>query len=81
MGMRESKVEVLGKNIEDVAFDTLVGMIDGSTEFVTIYYGEEIEEKNAEKLSQRIENKFNGDLEVTAVYGGQPIYYYIIAVE
>lgn len=81
MGMCESRVEVIGKDKEAVALETLAKMIDGTTEFVTIYYGEGVTEEEADALKTQIEQIYDEDLEVTVVCGGQPVYYYIIAVE
>jgi dihydroxyacetone kinase-like predicted kinase len=49
-------------------------------EFITIYYGSEITEKEAEKAAEEI-GSILGDSEVTLVAGGQPHYQYIISAE
>jgi dihydroxyacetone kinase-like predicted kinase len=81
MGLCENKVEVLGKNLEDVALETIGRMVDGGTEFVTVYYGEGVSPEDAQGLSEKLEKKFDGNIEVLSVYGGQPVYYYIAAIE
>ena len=60
------------------------GMIDkiadDSTELISLYYGSDIKEEEANALCERISAKFSGcDVEVQ--YGGQPIYYYIVSAE
>ena len=47
---------------------------------VTIYYGEEIDKKNAKDLSKKLGKKFK-DIDIELVYGGQPVYYYTITIE
>ena len=49
-------------------------------EIITIYYGEDTDEQSAQKLCHSFENWFP-DAEVSAVYGGQPLYYYMISIE
>ena len=55
-------------------------MIDGDTVLATIYYGADIDENAANALADRISEKY-GDIDVSVVSGGQPVYYYMIAVE
>ena len=55
-------------------------MIDEESELISIYYGEDIKEEEAEVLRAKVEEKFP-DCDVELNYGGQPIYYYIISVE
>ena len=49
-------------------------------EFITVYYGEDVEEAEANENSRTITDCFP-DAEVSVVSGGQPVYYYMIAVE
>ena len=80
MGLNEGKITVSKKKIEDT-FEALIDqLIDGDSSIVSIYYGEDVKEKDAEKLAKLIEKKYE-DVEVELVYGGQPLYYYLISVE
>ena len=49
--------------------------------FITIIYGEEITEAQANDAYNRIKSKISNDIEVTLVNGGQTVYYFIISVE
>ena len=49
-------------------------------EFVTIYYGSDVPQEEAEKLHASLSQAFP-EVEVTLVDGGQPVYYYMISVE
>ena len=49
-------------------------------EILTVYYGEDVNEADAEKTAAILENSLP-DAEVTVVNGGQPVYYYMISVE
>ena len=58
----------------------VAAMVDEDSEVISIYYGAETEEADAEKLAQELEEQYP-DCEVEVNMGGQPIYYYIISVE
>ena len=49
-------------------------------EIVTIFYGEDIDEKTAEK-ALKIFEKICPDAEISLINGGQPVYYYLISAE
>lgn len=49
-------------------------------EFITVYYGENVEQAQAEENSRSLEAAFP-DAELSIVRGGQPVYYYMISVE
>ena len=53
----------------------------GDANFVTLIYGANVTEKNAEQLKDYIQSKLGDKIEVMLVNGGQPVYYYIISVE
>ncbi len=56
-------------------------MCNKDTAFVTLFYGESVSEEQAESVRVVLENKLGSDVEVSAIRGGQPIYYFIISVE
>ena len=47
---------------------------------VTLFYGEGVTEEDTANLQARLEEKFPS-VDVSIVFGGQPVYYYIISVE
>lgn len=53
----------------------------GVSSFVTLIYGEGIAEEEANQVAKRLTDKYDGDIDVTVVNGGQPVYYFIISVE
>ena len=55
--------------------------MNGDTSFITVTYGEDVQEETAEELAERLRNKYGERIEVMCVDGGQPVYYYMIAVE
>ena len=60
---------------EEAAKAALKAMLDEDSELVTIYYGCDVKEEDAEKLKEE------ADKELELQYGGQPIYYYMISAE
>lgn len=69
-----------GNNIEDEAVKLISNMVDEDSFLVTLFYGDKIDKKTAEKLKSRVE-EITQDCDVELIYGGQPLYYYIISVE
>ncbi len=51
------------------------------TSFITMIYGEEITEEQAEEMSAAVTAKLGSDIDVTVISGGQPVYYFIFSVE
>ena len=49
-------------------------------EFVTVFYGEDVSEEDAQKASA-IFTRRCPDAEISLIRGGQPVYYYIISIE
>ncbi len=80
MGIGDDGILAVGKGIQGVALQTIREMADEDAEIISIYYGEETSQDNAEELAAKVEKEYpNCEVEVNA--GGQPIYYYIISVE
>lgn len=80
MGIGDSGILSVGSAITEVALCMIDEMMNDELELISIYYGSEIAEKDAEELRQRAEEKYpNCDIELQ--YGGQPIYYYIVSAE
>ena len=80
MGMIGSSIEALGHDINEVAVELIDKMVDDESGVISIYYGAEAEREAAEKLEEVLAEKYE-DLDVSLIYGGQPVYYYFIAVE
>lgn len=56
-------------------------MTKSSTTYVTLIYGADVTQEDAEALQTHLTSKLGDKLEMTLVNGGQPVYYYIISVE
>ena len=70
----------MGENIEDTTLETIAALVDEDSEIISLYYGEDVSEEEAENLTEKLEEKYP-DCEVELNQGGQPIYYYVVSVE
>ncbi len=80
MGIGDGKILSVGAKLENVVLDMIDNMVDESTELISIYYGEDIDESKAQSLVKKV-TKRHKECEVKLQYGGQPIYYYIVSAE
>lgn len=80
MGIGDAGILSVGTSIEDTAKDMLAQLVEEESELISLYYGEDVSEEEAEKFVAEIEENYP-DMDVDAHKGGQPIYYYILAVE
>lgn len=80
MGIGDHGILAVGEGIEDTAAETVKAMADEESEIISIYYGSDVTEEDAQKLADRLEEAYP-DLDVEINEGGQPIYYYVISVE
>ena len=80
MGIADGKIVVSEKDRLEVAKSLLSTMITEDDEIVTVIYGEDAEQEEAENLVAYLEEQFE-DVEVELHEGKQPIYAYIMAVE
>lgn len=80
MGLSDKTIEVVGSTVKDTTIRLIETMKDEETELITLYYGEEGSEEEAQEIADAV-CAGNDDLEVEIEYGGQPIYYYFISVE
>ena len=67
-------------DIKDSVIKMLDGMVGDDHELISIYYGSDVDEADAEAIAAIVEEKYSY-LDVELEYGGQPVYYYIISVE
>ena len=80
MGMGDSNILSVGKDMDAVIKDMVSQLMDEDSSIISIYYGEEVQESDAQKLAGDLEELYP-DCEIEVHYGGQPIYYYVMSVE
>ena len=80
MGIGDKGILAVGTEVEETAKEMLALLVDEDSELISLYYGEEVSEEDAQKFTAEVE-KLYPDVDVDAHFGGQPIYYYVLAVE
>lgn len=82
MGLCNGDIKHIGEDKEDIALKAIDELYDKDlSSLITIIYGKDVSEEDAQKLEAMVAEQYSGDIEVSVVDGGQPIYYYIISVE
>lgn len=80
IGLHDGDLKVKGAKIKEVARELLQEMNSPEREIVTLYYGEGIDEEEAQVLAEFLQDDWpNQEFEV--ITGGQPHYPYILSVE
>ena len=80
MGIGDAGIIAVGKEIAATTLEMLEALVDEDSELISVYYGSDVSDEDAEALIAEIEEKYP-DVDIDAHSGGQPIYYYVIAVE
>ena len=80
MGIDDNGIQSVGVDINEVIKELVSSMSDDSSELLSIYYGSDVNEQDAENIKAILEKEYP-DYEIDVYNGGQPIYYYIISVE
>ncbi|MGN0435264.1 MAG: DAK2 domain-containing protein [Wujia sp.] len=80
MGISDSGIVAVGTDITEVVKELVESMSDGTSELLSVYYGEEVSEEEANSLIDALSEKYP-DYEVELHKGGQPVYYYIVSLE
>lgn len=80
IGLIDDRLRAAGESIEAVARDTLRQAGADKRELITLYYGDQMSEENAQTLADALAEDFP-EQEFQIVNGGQPLYPYIISVE
>jgi uncharacterized protein len=80
MAIDDDGICAVGRDMNAVIDGMFESMVDEDSEIITLYYGEEVKEEEAQAVAERIEEAYP-DCEVEVYMGGQPIYYYVVSVE
>ena len=80
MGIGDAGILSNGRDIDEVMLNMLDKMITEETELVSIYYGSDVKEEEAQALLEKIQGKYDS-VDVEFQNGGQPVYYYIVSAE
>lgn len=80
IGLNSKRVLTKSNTIEDATLKLIDKMKDSAHALINLYYGKEVNEKDAQELQQKVSEKYP-DCDVEIYYGGQDIYYYIVSLE
>lgn len=80
MALGDDGLLAVAKEKEQAVLEAVKAMVNDESEIITIYYGQDIPEEEAEELAARIRKAYP-QVETELQYGGQPIYYYFLSVE
>jgi DAK2 domain fusion protein YloV len=80
MGIGDKSILSVGRDLKETTLEMVDLMMDEDSTIVSIYFGADTAQADAEEIGARIQEKYP-DVEVEINDGGQPIYYYVISVE
>lgn len=80
MALGDDGLLAVAKDKDQAVLEAVKAMVNDESEIITVYYGQDIPEKEAEALAAHIRKAYP-QVETELQYGGQPIYYYFLSVE
>ena len=80
IGLDSKKIVSKADSVDKAVTDLVEKIKDDDNEVITLYYGQDVKESDANALVEKLEKRFD-DCEVVCYNGGQPHYYYMVAVE
>ena len=81
LALDNGKLSFTEKDINKATLKLVKKLTKGDANYVTLIYGADVTEENAERMQQLLQAKLSDKIDVMLVNGGQPVYYYIISVE
>ncbi len=81
LALDNGKLAFTDKDLNHAAYKLTKKIINNETGFLTVTYGENVNEETADQLYHKLQDKFGDKMEVMLMNGGQPVYYYMIAAE
>lgn len=80
MGLTDKTILAVGQDLDATTTELIEQMMDEDSELISLYYGADVTEEDAQALADHIMEKHE-DVEVEVQYGGQPIYSYFLSIE
>ena len=81
LALDNSKLSFTDKDVEKAAVKLTRRLVKGDTSYVTLIYGADVTDEQAEHVQALLSAKLSDKIEVMLVNGGQPVYYYILSIE
>lgn len=80
IGIAHGDIISVGSEVTEVTRELIEELVNEDHSLITLYYGEDVKEDDGEKLLKELEEEYE-DLDIELVYGGQPLYYYLVSLE
>lgn len=80
IGLDNKRILAKSDNVDETVMALLQKLKDGTHEMITLYYGKDVKEEDAEALAAKVAEEYP-DCDIDFHYGGQPIYYYLVSLE
>ena len=80
IGMDQKNIVAKGNEVEKVTTELIDKMMDNSVSNITLYFGNNVKEEEAEEIAHKLSRKYSR-CDVDTHFGGQPLYYYIVSLE
>ena len=81
MALENGKIVATGTDIVKMTYRLARSMRRKDTQFITVISGCDVSEEDAERTTEMVRAKCGGNIEVSHINGGQPVYYYMLSVE
>jgi dihydroxyacetone kinase-like predicted kinase len=80
IGIDSKSIVAKGEKVEKVTTDLIDKMMDGTVSNITLYFGNDVKEEDANAIAKTLSDKYTR-CDVDIHFGGQPLYYYIVSLE
>ncbi len=80
LAVSDGEIKGVGKERNEIILKAIENTIDSDSEILSIYYGSDVTEEEANEIAEKIEGKYP-ELEIDVYSGGQPIYYFVFSIE
>lgn len=81
IALKNGKLTITEKNVVKATVKLAKDMVTRDTSFITVIYGEEVSEEEANKVFEELQDKYGSRVDISLVKGEQPVYYFILSVE
>lgn len=81
IALENGKLTITEKSAVKAVVKLAKSMVTRDTAFITLIYGEDTSDEDAEKAYEELKDKFGSRTDISLVRGDQPVYYFILSVE
>lgn len=81
IALENGKLTITEKSAVKALVKLAKSMVTRDTSFITLIYGEDVEEEDAQKAFDELQDKFGSRADISLVKGDQPVYYFILSIE